>query len=91
MVPHEPEFERVPFAVASRLPPAWDSPEMKQRIYSTFERLQVALACGNARHAGMLMASLRKLTDAAERRHQALLGTLDQARLELLGEVAATL
>ena len=83
MVPHEPEQDRVSFTVACRLPPAWDAPEHRQRIYGTFERFQIALACWNSRHAGVLLVSLRRLTAAAERRRLALLGVCDAQRCAL--------
>lgn len=74
MFPHEPEYERMPFEVAARLPPAWDSPEHRQRIYGTFERLQIALAAGNVRQAHSLMIALRRLTEVAEQRRRVLTG-----------------
>ena len=87
---HDPEYDRVPFHVAVRLPPAWDAPEHRARIYGTFERLQVCLKCGNPRQAHHLMTSLKRLTDDAERRRQLLLGELDVTRLILMGEAEMT-
>lgn len=80
MKPREPEQLRVPFDVAARLPPAWDTPEHKQQIYSTFERLQLCLACGNARQAAHLLHTLQRLTEEAEHRRRAQLGAVDAVR-----------
>lgn len=83
MFPYEPEYMRVSFEVAERLPPAWDTPERKQRIYGTFERFQIAWACGNSRHAALLLRSLRQLTADAERRRLVLLGICEAQRCAL--------
>ena len=76
-------IDRIPWDVAARLPPPWDSPDMKQRIYGTFECLQLAIAGGgNPNQVQALMKALRQLTDAAETRRGLL--TLDHSRIVAL-------
>ena len=76
---------RLSLETAARLPPVWDTVGHRQHIYSTFEGLQLALACGNTRHAAALMKALRQLTAAAEDRRQALLAVAESRRRVLDG------
>ena len=71
---HYLENSRVRLDVAARMPPAWDAPEHKAAIYSAFERVQLAIECGNTKQVGVHMAVLRRLTDLAEQRRHLLLG-----------------
>lgn len=72
---------RISFDVAARMPPAWDTPEHKQQIYSAFERFQICYASGNLNQTGQMLRILRQLTEKAELRRQILLSEADLRRL----------
>lgn len=80
------DLSRLTRETAARLPPAWDTPEHKQQIYSAFERFQICFSCGNARQAAQLLRILRHLTEQADARRLACLSEIDAQRAGLTGD-----